>query len=308
MCIGSKAVFLVLLFLHPILCSECNDAIILESCTVSDTDLRLYYFAGAQRTNAPGDVLIRINSDPQSLLLIPGTLIMIVQMNGAMITEATDSAYGNSSRSDGRGLESIGDAGNYEFNLVSRYEDNTQTIHLNYPLRKTYSYIPSRQSYQVIVVPWCDQLTIEDYTIQPWDGSIGGIFAVFAYHVVLNGTVTGIGAGFRGGICRPVDPGTGSDHDTFADNDAVLGKPNSCAWKGESIYGVPEMLTYCCGKGAPANGGGGGNNIDVGGGGGASFGDGGHGGISTSGILFGLGGIGIRSIFPQENIFLGRNL
>ena len=217
--------------------------------------------------------------------LSAGDLILIYQAQGATFTSTEeDATYGEFN---------YGEAGTYEFALVESVLDNeitvTSTSTPPYSCSGiTGSYDTVNGNVQVVRVPQYTNLTIESgaaVTAAPWDGETGGIIALHVQHdLTVDGAIDASALGFRGGqanniafIIRNIT--------AFRSTGDLTG-----AQKGESILG--DWLTYqnffgTYGRGAPANGGGGGNAHNAGGGGGANgYSSGtwtaGHGFVSTS--------------------------
>ncbi|MCC6180888.1 MAG: hypothetical protein IT237_03540, partial [Bacteroidia bacterium] len=202
--------------------------------------------------------------------LTPGDLVMVIQMQGALIKLspvpiwAPDSTYGN--------IYNYQTCGNYEFAQVKSIISGTQ-IELDCGL--TYNYSSSGRT-QVVRVPRYSALTINSggvLTTDAWNGSIGGILVA---EVDGNTTISGGGSinvnglGFRGGVAA----GNGGSGNS---NFATLSNNNGAA-KGEGIgsdritgTGHDTLGLYC--KGAPGNGGGGGNANNCAGGGGGNGGN-----------------------------------
>lgn len=204
--------------------------------------------------------------------LSPGDLIMIIQMQGALIkliptpVWAPDSTYGN--------IYSYGTCGNYEFAEVKSVISATQ-IELNCGL--TYPYSASGKT-QIIRVPRLSSLNVTStgtLTTDAWNGSSGGVLAVEVdgnTTVNSGGSISANALGFRGGVAV-ANAGTGNGN-------FVTKNPNDGAEKGEGIgsdrlinsAATNDTLGKQC-KGAPANGGGGGNANNCGGGGGGNAGN-----------------------------------
>lgn len=194
-------------------------------------------------------------------VLAAGDLLLIIQMQGAVINVGTTSAYGS--------ISSYNGCGAYEFAKVSSIGSSGK-INLANGLKNSYS---SSNKVQVVRVPRYTTLTINSgasLTCQDWDGTTGGIVAVEAAQTVtVNGTVTANGKGFRGGVVEQntTSPGSPALYRSTLSTDG--------AEKGESIAGPASSLSNGqYGRGAPANGGGGGNAHNGGGGGGSNVGSG----------------------------------
>ncbi|MBE2224623.1 MAG: hypothetical protein IAF02_23995, partial [Anaerolineae bacterium] len=204
--------------------------------------------------------------------LSPGDLILIYQAQGASFTNSNNDAdYGSFAYQN---------AGHYEFAIVASVSaiDNQITIDAsNTPpyacsgLSNTYSPVNGRL--QVVRVPQYTSLTIDNgttVTAVPWNGTRGGIVALHVqYDLIVNGAIDASGMGFRGGdpANAPASPpvrGITSFRTSTSRNGGE---------KGESILGdwaVYDLNNGRYARGAPANGGGGGNAHNAGGGGGAN--------------------------------------
>ncbi len=198
--------------------------------------------------------------------LSAGDLIMIIQMQGAIIKSTLDSTWGD--------VTDYGNCGLNEFAQVAGVSGTT-IINLKCPLQNSYS---ASGRVQVIRVPRYTTLTInanDTLTCDTWEGNAtatGGVVAVeVSGNTIINtgGAINATGKGFRGGQLDNSGGTVGTV--SFVSNDVDNG-----AEKGESIAGYETDYNafggmYC--MGAPANGGGGGNGHNAAGGGGANAGD-----------------------------------
>lgn len=195
--------------------------------------------------------------------LMAGDLVLIIQMQGATISNANTSAFGS--------VNSYNNAGRYEFRCVSSVP-NATTIMFTVPLTNAYT---ANGHVQVVRIPRYSSMTINaGNSIRPatWNGTTGGITAIeISGNAIINGTITASGRGFRGGaIDNNSQSASTQTTSWFSNSDADGGE------KGEGIagYGSAEYQAMSAryGRGAPANGGGGGNSHNAGGGGGANGG------------------------------------
>ncbi|HEY6558805.1 MAG TPA: hypothetical protein VI072_16085 [Polyangiaceae bacterium] len=187
--------------------------------------------------------------------LASGDLLLVMQMQGASInTTANSAAWGQ--------ITSLGGAGLYEFAEVRAVNAATNTITVSCGLRNSYGV---SGQVQVIRVPQYTTLTVAasaSLTAPPWNGTTGGVLAVHAQSTVqLNGALDVSGRGFRGGPSDNTSASSAVNTILWASADAAAG-----GRKGESVAGLSTLF----GRGAPANGGGGGNAHNAGGGGGAN--------------------------------------
>ncbi|MCC3156263.1 hypothetical protein LJ737_03390 [Hymenobacter sp. 15J16-1T3B] len=188
--------------------------------------------------------------------LSAGDLVLIIQMQGALINNANTAAYG--------AVTNLRNAGNYELAVVQAVTGGT--LALSQPLAQSYT---ANDGAQVVRIPRYTGVTIGSggsLTGQAWNGTSGGVVALEAQGTItVNGSITATGLGFRGGAF--VNNGV--------DNNAnYLGAGNTGGEKGEGVAGYASSYAGGSrGRGAAANGGGGGNSVNAGGGGGANGGD-----------------------------------
>ncbi|MBJ6143212.1 DUF11 domain-containing protein [Hymenobacter sp. BT559] len=247
--------------------------------------------------------------------LAPGDLVLIVQMQGAVITSANDDTYGDGVAGPSANGSTPGatfTAGRYEYGVVAATSatitpGTAGTLTLRDNLTYTYtqadaSATQGQQRYQIIRIPQYIALTLGSNLAPPaWNGQLGGVLALdVAGPLNFNGkTLDASGAGFRGGAGRVLGGTAGlNSTDYRTDNTSNGGK-------GEGTAGTPNFVaTYSAsgaagtlvttgssypngdnGRGAPGTAGGGGtdgqptvNDQNTGGGGGANGGRGGRGG------------------------------
>lgn len=192
-----------------------------------------------------------------------GDLVLIVQMQGAEIDNTNTAQYGT--------VTGYANAGNYEFALVDSIGSGN-IIFLKNPLLRNFS---ASGKTQVILVPqYADPTISGTLTCREWDGETGGILAFDATGTVsFNSTINVNGKGFRGGKKMSGAHFFSFSHDFVAESY----DPDRYSLKGEGIA-FDGIFPYTSGRGAPANGGGGGNIHTAGGGGGSNSGCGGKGG------------------------------
>lgn len=193
-----------------------------------------------------------------------GDTVLIIQMQGALIDQTNTAAYGTITNYNG--------AGSFEKGEIQSIAGNT--IYLVHDLMQTYNF---GGKVQMVSVPvYQDANVTGSLTGLPWDGNIGGV-------VVLDvrGTLNIVGSeinmnlkGFRGGALNESCPNSCSWNQN--NTSYFYGEPNyRSSLKGE---GISEVLAgYERGRGAQANGGGGGNDHNAGGGGGSNLSAGGIG-------------------------------
>ncbi len=191
-----------------------------------------------------------------------GDVLMVYQAQGASISSIDTAGYG--------AVTALGNAGRFE--LVSVMSVIGSTVNLSpacgvSPLRFSYS-----SGSQVIRVPQYVNLTVNSgatVTAPVWNGSTGGVMPLLVQtNLLVNGTLSATGAGFRGGVLDNDTTAAGTDVVLFRGASSLDGGE-----KGEGIAGYQAQydgLSGRYGRGAPANGGGGGNAHNGGGGGGAN--------------------------------------
>lgn len=194
-----------------------------------------------------------------------GDVLMIYQAQGATISTANTSGYG--------AVTALNNAGRYEFVSVASVAGTTITLGTlcdTTPLRFSYA-----SGAQVVRVPQYNNLTVNaGASIVPsaWNGSTGGAVVVIVDGTLtVNGTIHANALGFRGGAIENDTTAAGTDVTAY-----VAATTADGGEKGESIAGSQTVYDGLGGRynrGAPANGGGGGNAHNAGGGGGANGGN-----------------------------------
>jgi len=228
-----------------------------------------------------------------------GDTVLLIQMKGAVIDSSNTSAFGT--------ITSYGQAGNYEFNYVKTRNGNV----IEFLNKLTRQYDIPNGKVQLIRVPYYQTLDINSVITCPaWDGLKGGILVFnVADTLKINNTIHADGKGFRGGtdpVSNPVP--------LFCYENQLYYPPNPdlASEKGESIYNISSLKSF--GKGANANGGGGGNSHNSGGGGGSNGNAGGMGGYNyeltpcNTQVPFdnrGFGGKGLTYNNGTNKIFFG---
>jgi len=228
-----------------------------------------------------------------------GDEVLIIQMQGATISETDDANFGT--------ISNYNDAGNYEIGTICDITGNV--VLFDDVLVNSYT---ANGNAQVVSIPHYTDALISGgaLTCDPWDGTTGGVLILKVDGTLDFGNENIItrGLGFRGfaaltsnGNCSGFSP----DNTYFK----PFTDPSVRSRKGE---GIAEIITGKeCGRGPQANGGGGGNNHNGGGGGGGNFGDGGAGGrrissnVLTCGSLVGLNSISLAPGYGSNKIFMG---
>jgi len=221
-----------------------------------------------------------------------GDTVLVIQMKGANIdTISNTPSFGS--------ILKYNDAGNYEFNIIKSISGNI--IYFQNALLKSYD--PSGMV-QLISVPYYNNVTVSGtLTALPWNGNTGGVLVFYAAGTVtLNANIDVTGMGFNGGKASINNwPGCSSTGYYYTMASGLGGHKG----EGIAVYGV----NYESGRGALANGGGGGNNTNAGGAGGGNYGIGGRGGDQYQGCattpLGGETGNALTYSNAQNKIFLG---
>ncbi|MEM8523679.1 MAG: PKD domain-containing protein [Bacteroidota bacterium] len=241
----------------------------------------------------------------QSALVVNGTngfsvgsSVILIQMQGATIEENDndDQVFGT--------IFSLNEAGLYEKANIRAIRGDS--IFLENQLLNTYN---TNSSVQLVSMPSYVNATVADtIKAKPWNGETGGIIAFNVEStLVLNAPIDANGAGFRGGqIESPANDCVGG----FNNAPALFYPRNDWhgAPKGEGLRRIIAGKEN--GRGAQANGGGGGNDHNSGGGGGAHATAGGKGGdranpggLRCRGNNPGFGGNPLVEI--EDRLFLG---
>jgi hypothetical protein len=219
--------------------------------------------------------------------------VILIQMQGATISVADDSTYGN--------LVSLGSAGNYELTTVESVHGNS--IQLKYRLERSYDV---KGSVQFVRVPHYTGNVVVDSTLTApkWDGKCGGVLALIVDDTLYpRATIHATGCGFRGGYFTARSDSENQQGYSYSISSGMSGM------KGESI--VSNSLNTRSGRGKFADGGGGGNANRSGGGGGGNAGAGGIGGnqhdsaIGGPTAIGGKGGASVADTNTSNRLFLG---
>jgi len=207
-----------------------------------------------------GSTSITVASMNNLGVLQAGDLLMLMQMQGASLDTIDGEAYGT--------ILDLNGAGQYELIGISAVNGNDLTLDGSCGGLRN-SYLAAGRT-QVIRVPQYTTLTVPNGTsigAPQWDGSTGGVVAIFAQDFVRfsgNGHIDVSGRGFRGGSSDTTSNGANpANYRSAASGDG--------GEKGEGVAGFQaSLVSGGFGRGAPANGGGGGNVARAGGGGGGN--------------------------------------
>ncbi|MCC6283630.1 MAG: PKD domain-containing protein [Saprospiraceae bacterium] len=205
-----------------------------------------------------------------------GDAVLLIQMQGAVISSGNNSAYGN--------IQFVHSAGRYERAVLDSV--GAGSFFLQKQLFNTYDIAGK---VQVVRIAKYQQATVSDTVFaKPWDGSTGGILALeVSENLALNAPIVANGAGFRGGAAY-IAPGNNCNF-LIPEAAYFYGLGN---WRGGSKgEGIALQLPGKeLGRGPQANGGGGGNDHNAGGGGGALLASGGQGGENDEPTSLGCDG------------------
>ncbi|GJM33752.1 MAG: hypothetical protein DHS20C18_27530 [Saprospiraceae bacterium] len=225
-----------------------------------------------------------------------GMPVLLMQMQGATLSTVNNAEFG-------RVLDPKG-AGWYERNEIVSIAGNVVTLgnQLIHP------YDPAGKL-QLISIPTYEDAFVDALlTAQPWNGQTGGVLILEVNNMlILDSNIDVSGLGFRGGSADVI-PENNCAFTTNANNYGYSPTDWRGAHKGEGIGIVP--IHQSTGRGAQANGGGGGNDHNSGGGGGSQIGMGGQGGenreptfFGCDGLYPGLGGKALSDL--DERFFMG---
>ncbi|MCP4047088.1 MAG: hypothetical protein GY732_14000 [Gammaproteobacteria bacterium] len=288
--------------LAPNVCSASGDTGSAPSSGIVNT-----YYPATASVSAAGTSIELGTSIGSTTPISAGDLVMIIQMQDAVIDESNDVNYGDGAAvgsNDASGSTDIHQTGLYEFAIAATFGGTTLTV--TDGLTHAYN-IDTNQTFQVIRVPRYGDLTLSgNLTSEEWDGSAGGVVVIDVLGTLnFNGNdIDVFSAGFRGGSylggASNGESVVGPDYrigpsDDGVDNNDFYGE------KGEGIAGTsaishggdgyppyladPDsglLIPSDLARGAPGNAGGGGNDHNGGGGGGSNIGHGGQGGDGWS--------------------------
>jgi len=241
--------------------------------TAANTVVNSYYVVTASVIAGTNSVSVSSNTG-----LSPGDLVMLIQMQGALVNAGKDSIFPdfNSSIPTNPSFGAItnyNNCGNYEFQQIRNLPDNT-TVVFDCPIKNNYNHFGK---VQLVKVPRYSSLIVSgtgNIVPSAWNGTIGGVVAIeVSGNATLNASpsIDASGLGFRGGQRLNFNipyVGGGNKWGSLLYSEGGM--------KGESIAGDTNRYKvysamYC--RGAMANGGGGGNTHNAGGGGGANGGN-----------------------------------
>ena len=240
-----------------------------------------------------------------------GDTVLLIQMQGATINTSNSAAFGD--------ITSMGNAGNYEINVVCSVDGIGNEITLQNTFARSYDSGASAGVQLIKVETYTNAIIAGPLSANAWNGSTGGVlvFQTTGWLRMRPGNSVDIDdIGFGGGdhliipdACGCSFGGDPTHSDFYYAYGSALGAP-----KGEGI--APFTVGREAGKGKQANGGGGGVDHNAGGGGGGNYGAGGEGGqpCTTRSCFFGqycrgfhpgVGGLSLSSDINMNKIFLG---
>ena len=223
-----------------------------------------------------------------------GEIMLLIQMKGASIDQSSSSSYGDINAYNGAGY----------CELVEVCEIIGNDVVLTGLLEHSYSV---NGALQLISFPDVSSISVDGNVFaQNWNGSTGGVVCMRAQNsITLNDSIDVSQLGFRGGahLVSPFDCNFLFTLDAYEYESAT----GHGAMKGE---GIAHYTINDGGRGALANGGGGGNDHNAGGGGGANISLGGMGGINDEPSTFNCHGDypgegGKLLVTGADKIFMG---
>ncbi len=269
--------------------SGCRDSIT-RTITVACPDIVINQYAAVLARGTCNNIFTVDSAQNFSV----GDTILMIQMKGASIDTNNSASFGN--------IVSYNGAGNYEYNVIQSISGNNIT--LMFKLINKYD-IPNGRV-QFVKTPSFASYTISrGHSCLPWNGVKGGVFAIrVSSTLTMNADINVSGKGFAGG--QPMFSNLGSCNRTDYYYPATN---NYGGRKGEGIAELNASQLY--GRGAQANGGGGGNDYNSGGGGGSNYSSGGQGGnqsiIGVCATTPNIGGVGGKALVssPFSRAFMG---
>ena len=208
-------------------------------------------------------ITLAASTPPSALGLKPNDLLLIIQMQGAVLDTRNSSSYGSTLALNGAGL--------FEFVAIKSIDQAAGTLSL-YDSCGGLSNSYVARTTQVVRVPQFRSLLVPkgaSLGAKPWDGKLGGIIAVRVFgNLTVDGRIDASGQGFRGAEAHLNTAGRIPNVGDYF----VSASPLDGGKKGEGIGGDNNAYAVvgAHGRGAPGNGGGGGNRMLAGGGGGAN--------------------------------------
>lgn len=230
-----------------------------------------------------------------------GEWVVLMQMQDDVIGTTTDDAGFGS-------LGSIQSCGLHEIRqIASHTESGGVPTSITLENTPNFSYnTGANESVQIITLREYgspNYTTTAPMSALPWDGTLGGVLAIFVEGTLtLAHSMSADLGGFNG-----AGPNAGGSAGCSGGANYRLATTDNFADKGEGIYKFTDPL-YAAGMGRIVTGGGGGNSHNGGGGGGSNFSAGGEAGpgwptCSPSGG--GLGGLDMSTQISVDRVFMG---
>jgi hypothetical protein len=268
-------------------------------CMSSSAQQLVNAYASVSAIN--GTILSVYMVDEQFDSFEAGEKIMVIQMQGASVTDTSNSAaFGI--------LDSLFAAGRYEFAQIVQVNEVSGvpvSIQLTVPLHWNFYVSGTVQVVSFPVLGGGNSFTTNSsLTCKSFDGKTGGVLCFEVNgNLNLQHSLSVSGKGFRGGNKSLLNGNGDCDPSLFA-----VMHDSLSAMKGEGVY-IPQIHKDA-GRARSVNGGGGGVVHNGGGGGGSNYTDGGNGGPGfihqcPNSDGFGFGGHDLQwHIFP-DRIFMG---
>ncbi|MEL6698552.1 MAG: hypothetical protein AAFP89_20060 [Bacteroidota bacterium] len=204
----------------------------------------------------------------------PDDQVLLIQMRGASINSVNASTFGN--------VTSLGGAGSFELLTICDVQTSSNQVTFQEDLSQPFSTTNlDSAGIQLVRVPRYQDARVDgDLTAPAWDGETGGVLILEVLDsLILDSDLDVSELGFRGGAANGVQPGC-----FFLDNWNDYYYPASDGRGGGKGEGIASYINGReWGRGAQANGGGGGNDHNAGGAGGSNYSAGGSGGIRSTG-------------------------
>lgn len=252
----------------------------------------------AKVTNISGNVLTLNNVNQTNGTFSAGGRIIIIQMQGATISNNTNSTnFGT--------LNSLNSAGLYEIATISAVNGAVTSMTLTSGLINSYNV---NGAVQIVTFPklgTTNYNTTANINTTAWNGNVGGVTAFYVNgNLNLFHNISASGSGFRGGA-KAGQNGDGCETATYR----VAAGDARYASKGEGVYITANGER--AGRAKAVNGGGGGIVHNGGGGGGGNYTAGGNGYYGYTGAGYcsattnagGQGGLAVSS--NASRVFLG---
>ncbi|MBS7807560.1 DUF11 domain-containing protein [Variovorax sp. PCZ-1] len=227
------------------------------------------YFPGLTANLTAGSTQIALGAGRGvNAAINPGDLLLIIQMQGAVINTSNTNQYGDGAGSgvlqDNTGDPARGSvsntAGTYEFAVATNAVAfaGGATVNLSAPLQNAYTDAAAaatpaagnasgQQRYQVIRIPQFTSLTLNGTLSPPqWNGTTGGVLVLdVAGQLNFNGqTINAALRGFRGGggVNQAAVCTASGGSLPCTEYRAVNANPANGAFKGEGIAGTPALV------------------------------------------------------------------